>query len=131
VRRLHRLPAAPSWPPAAVTLDLPVDCPPDVRELARVATAQAAELLAGLAPTEAGLLVLDPRSPLCPDDLAAQGAIVCRVESLAWLRQLAAQLPLLAPLRPQPGAYVALLVGVDRCAVLSLSTRADGASEAS
>jgi hypothetical protein len=130
VKHWRRHPATPGWPPAAVTLDLPTDCPDDLRELARVAVAQAAGLLAGLAPSEAGLLVLHPDSPLAPDDLAAADAIRCRVEPLSWLRELATRLHMLAPLQPPPGAFVALLVGVQRNAHLLLSTRID-APEAS
>ena len=123
-------PASCFWPPIAL-VDLPDDLPDDVRELARLAAVDGPELLAGIPTTEAGLLVMHPRSPVCPDDFAQAGRVLVLVQPLSWLQVLATGLHLLAPLRPQPGCHVALIVGATRAAHLALASVAVGAREAS
>ena len=106
-RRQQPPPAAPLF----AALDLPPDCPADVRDLARTAGTEAPELLAGLDPDRVGLVVIHPRSPACPDPQARAGRVFATVEPLDEPAALAHKLNLAAKRRP--GWFGCLLVGIE------------------
>ena len=123
-RRARRLPPPLPLPPAA-SLDLPADCPADVRDLARTAGLEAPELLAGLDPDHVGLVLIHPRSPACPDPHARAGRVFATIESRDHLVELARKVRLTAQHRP--GWFGCLLVGIETSGFcfLAPTTRVD------
>lgn len=123
-RRARRLPPPLPLPPAA-SLDLPADCPADVRDLARTAGLEAPELLAGLDPDHVGLVLVHPRSPACPDPHARAGLVFATIESRDHLVELARKVRLTAQHRP--GWFGCLLVGIETSGFcyLAPTSRAD------
>jgi len=95
--------------PALAFLGLPNNTPTDVRDLARLVAAEGPRLLAGLDPTRVGLAAVHPRSPACPDDLAAAGEMFITIEAINEIEALARRLNLAA--RQRPGWFGCLLVG--------------------
>lgn len=123
--RRARRPQPPLPLPPAASLDLPPDCPDDVRDLARTAGVQAPELLAGLDPDRVGLVLIHPRSPACPDPHACAGRVFATIESRDHLVELARKVRLTAQHRP--GWFGCLLVGIETSGFcyLAPTTRVD------
>jgi len=115
--RRQQLPAASPLPLAA-SLDLPPDCPDDVRDLARMVAAEGPGLLAGLDPWRHGLIAVHPRSPACPDSLAPTGQMAAFVVPLAQLEAMTRKNGLTGQARS--GWFFALLFGATRSACLHL-----------
>lgn len=120
-RRQQPPPAAPLF----AALDLPPDCPADVRDLARTAGTEAPELLAGLDPDRVGLVLIHPRSPACPDPQARAGRVFATIEPRAHLEELARKVRLTG--KHRPGWFGCLLVGVETSGFcyLAPTSRAD------
>ena len=123
--RRARRPQPPLPLPPAASLDLPADCPCDVRELARLVAAEGPALLGGLSPDDAGLIAVHPRSPSCPDGLAAAGKTFTAVVPAEELEGLAREAGLTAQHRP--GWFGCLLVGIETSGFcyLAPTTRVD------
>ena len=115
----------PARGPIFAALDLPPDCPADVRDLARTAGGQAPELLAGLDPDAVGLVLIHPRSPACPDPLARAGRVFATIEHRAHLEELARKVNLTG--KHRPGWFGCLLVGIETSGFcyLAPTSRAD------
>jgi len=92
-------------------LDLPPDCPDDVRDLARTACREAGRLLANFSPDDAGLVLVHPRSCACPDPQARAGRVFATVEPRDRLEELAGKVRLTA--KHRPGWFGCLLVGIE------------------
>jgi len=122
--RRQQQPAASPLPLMA-SLDLPQDCPTDVRDLARTAGTEAPELLAGLDPDHVGLVLIHPRSPACPGPQARAGRVFATIEPRAHLEELARKVRLTAQHRP--GWFGCLLVGIETSGFcyLAPTTRVD------
>lgn len=123
--RRARRPQRPARGPIFAALDLPADCPADVRDLARTAGLEAPELLAGLDPDHVGLVLIHPRSPACPDPHARAGRVFATIESRDHLVELARKVRLTAQHRP--GWFGCLLVGIETSGFcyLAPTSRAD------
>ena len=124
--RRHARRQQPPLPlPPAASLDLPPDCPDDVRDLARTAGGQAPELLAGLDPDRVGLVLIHPRSCACPGPQARAGRVFATIEPRDHLEELARKVNLAA--KHRPGWFGCLLVGIETSGFcyLAPTSRAD------
>ena len=123
--RRARRPQRPARGPIFAALDLPPDCPDDVRDLARTAGLEAPELLAGHDPDHVGLVLVHPRSPACPDPHARAGLVFATIQSRAHLEELARSIKL--NVKHRPGWFGCLLVGIETSGFcfLAPTTRVD------
>lgn len=117
-RRVSADAGAPA--PLAVSLTLPPDAPADLVELARVVTSEAPRLLAGFDPDQVAVVLVHPRSPDCPADLARRGRVHALVMERAYVSEQL--IPLGLPSETRPGWFLAVLVGVNDTAVVQLAS---------
>jgi len=115
----------PAASPLFAALDLPPDCPDDVRDLARTAGLEAPELLAGHDPDHVGLVLVHPRSCACPGPQARAGRVFATIEPRDHLEELARKVNLAA--KHRPGWFGCLLVGIETSGFcyLAPTTRVD------
>ena len=123
--RRARRPQRPARGPIFAALDLPPDCPDDVRDLARTAGLEAPELLAGHDPDHVGLVLVHPRSCACPGPQARAGRVFATIEPRDHLEELARKVNLAA--KHRPGWFGCLLVGIETSGFcyLAPTTRVD------
>ena len=121
-RRQARRPHTPQPPagwPSLVSLSLPDETPPDVRDLARTACLDGPGLLAGFSPDDAGLVLVHPRSEAALPDFARRGRVLATVEPIEELEALARRLNLAG--RRRPGWFGCLLVGIETSGFIHLA----------